>query len=303
MQTLTPQLRNLLTQLSQQLQVEPNNNHTSEQNATIADWLQKFEQNKRPSVCATTWKTDYFQPFSQLPNDVILSSEVLLNAIALTAPNTRQRRRFCLAFRQLAEFAGIELDVRHLMGTYSATKVKARNLVTDKEIVTCYNQIQKPSWQWVYGVIATYGLRNHEVFYLDMSRFPIIQVKEGKTGYRQVWPLEPEWAEQWDLANMKLPSVTGKCHADFGMRVTKFFTQAALGFNAYDLRHAWAVRAIRFGLAAPLAAKQMGHSLQVHTQTYHLAINEREQQQAFDLLVTARKNQHFTDTSFKEENK
>jgi integrase len=291
MQTLTPRLRNLLSQLSQQLQAEPNNDLFLERTATIADWLEKFEQSKRPSVCTTTWKTDYFRPFSQLPADAILSPEVFISAIANTQANTRQRRRFCLAFRQLAEFAGVEIDVRHLMGTYSATKVKARNLVTDEKIMACYNQIQNPAWQWVYGVIATYGLRNHEAFYLDVSRFPIVQVKEGKTGCRQVWPLQPEWAEQWDLANVNLPPVTGKCHADFGMRVTKFFAQTALSFNAYDLRHAWAVRAIRFGLAAPLAAKQMGHSLQVHTQTYHLAINEREQQEAYDLLLAVRKSQ------------
>jgi integrase len=291
MQTLTPQLRNLLTQLSQQLQTDPNNNLRSEQTGTIADWLERFERSKQPNVCATTWKTDYLRPFSQLPADAVLSTQVLLSTIANTQANSRQRRRFCLAFRQLAEFAGIELDVRHLMGSYSATKVKARDLLTDENILTCYNQIQNPCWQWAYGAIATYGLRNHEVFYLDMSRFPIAQVKEGKTGARQVWPLQPEWAEQWDLANVNLPPVTGKCHADFGSRVTKFFAHAALGFNSYDLRHAWAVRAIRFGLAAPLAAKQMGHSLQVHTQTYHLAINEREQQEAYDLLLAMRKSQ------------
>ncbi|MGB8686204.1 MAG: hypothetical protein WCD53_02510 [Microcoleus sp.] len=40
-----------------------------------------------------------------------------------------------------------------------------------------------------------------------------------------------------------------------------------------------------FGLDVTLAAKQMGHSLATHTQTYHLALNEREQQQAYDLLL------------------
>jgi integrase len=149
--------------------------------------------------------------------------------------------------------------------------------------------------------VAAYGLRDHEAFYLDMSRFPIAQVSEGKTGARQVWPLMPEWAEQWDLANIKRPLVTGSCHADYGARVTKFFARTALGFNAYDLRHAWAVRAIRFGLASPLAARQMGHSPLVHAQTYHLFINEREQQQAYDLLVGARKNQHLAGSFFKEE--
>lgn len=251
----------------------------------IADWLAKFEQSKRAAVCPTTWKTDYFRPFSQLPADEPIAPEVLLTAIALTKPDTRQRRRFCLAFRQLAQFAGIDLDLGDLLGNYSPTKVQPRNLPTDDEIDGYFHQIQNPEWQWIYGVIAAYGLRDHEAFYLDLSEFPIAQVLEGKTGYRQCWPLRPEWAERWDLKNIKRPPVTGDCHADFGDRVCKFFARSPATFCAYDLRHAWAIRAMRFGLDISLAAKQMGHSLATHTQTYHLALNKRDQQQAYDLLV------------------
>lgn len=256
---------------------------------TIADWLQKFEDSKRATVCSTTWKTDYFRPFSQLPADVSISPEVLLNAIALTTPNTRQRRRFCLAFRQLAQFAGLDIDVSDLMGNYSPILVKPRNLPTDEEIASCFEKIENPRWRWVYGVIAAYGLRDHEAFYIDMSKFPIAQVLEGKTGYRQCWPLLPGWAEQWNLADIKIPPVTGECHADFGARVCKFFARSPADFCAYDLRHAWAVRAVRLGLEPSLAAKQMGHSLSVHGKTYHLALNEREQQQAYDSLLARSK--------------
>lgn len=40
-----------------------------------------------------------------------------------------------------------------------------------------------------------------------------------------------------------------------------------------------------FGLDVALATKQMGHSLTTHTQTYHLALNEREQQRAYDRIL------------------
>jgi integrase len=252
--------------------------------------LKKFGDNKRSSICATTWKTDYCRPFNQLPAEEPLSAEVLLSAIAETTPNTRQRRRFCLAFRQLAQFAGIDgFDVTHLMGTYSPKNVQPRHLPSDETIADCFVKINNPLWQWVYGVIATYGLRDHEAFFLDMSKYPIAQVLEGKTGYRQCWPLRPEWAELWDLKNVKLPLVNGSCHADFGDRVCKFFARSPANFCAYDLRHAWAIRAMSFGLDASLAAKQMGHSLATHTQTYHLALNEREQQRAYDLLLARNK--------------
>lgn len=252
---------------------------------TIADWLAKFEQSKRAVICSTTWKTDYQRPFGTLPGGELITSELLLGAIAKTTPNTRQRRRFCLAFRQLAQFADIDMDLGDLLGNYSPAKVQPRNLPTDEVIEICFDQIQDPQWQWIYGVIAAYGLRDHEAFYLDLSKFPIAQVLEGKTGYRQCWPLRPEWAEQWDLKNIKLPAVTGNCHADFGDRVCKFFARSPADFCAYDLRHAWAIRAMSFGLDASLAAKQMGHSLATHTQTYHLALNEREQQRAYDRIL------------------
>ena len=252
---------------------------------TVADWVGKFEEAKRSTVCGTTWKTDYQRPFGTLPAGEPLNSELLLSAIAKTTPNTRQRRRFCLAFRQLAQFAGIDMDLGDLLGNYSPTKVQPRNLPTDEEIEDCFAKIENPHWQWVFGVLAAYGLRDHEAFYLDLNKFPIAQVLEGKTGYRQCWPLRPEWAELWDLQNVKRPPVTGECHADFGDRVCKFFARSPADFCAYDLRHAWAIRAMSFGLDAALAAKQMGHSLATHTQTYHLALNEREQQRAYDRIL------------------
>ncbi|WP_293355174.1 MULTISPECIES: site-specific recombinase [unclassified Microcoleus] len=259
---------------------------TNQKIETITDLAQKFEEMKRHDVSDTTWETDYARPLAKLPAGEQITPELLIATIAETKPNTRQRRRFCLAFRQLAQFAGIDIDVSDLMGNYSPTKVQPRNLPTDEDIAKGFAQIENLQWQWVYGVIAAYGLRDHEAFYLDMSKFPIAQVLEGKTGYRQCWPLRPEWAEQWDLVNVKRPPVTGRCHADFGDRVCKFFSRSLIDFRAYDLRHAWAIRAIGFGLDTSLAAKQMGHSLATHTQTYHLALNEREQQRAYDRILS-----------------
>lgn len=260
---------------------------------TIASWIQKFEESKRQTVSITTWKTDYARPFGVLPAGEPIALNTLLSAIAKTKPNTRQRRRFCLAFRQLAQFAGLEINIDDLIGNYSPTSVQPRNLPTDDEIADCFDKIENPQWRWVYGVIAAYGLRDHEAFYLDMSKFPIAQVLEGKTGYRQCWPLWPEWAEAWGLADIKRPPVTGECHADFGARVCKFFARSPATFHAYDLRHAWAIRAVRLGLDPSLAAKQMGHSLSVHSKTYHLALNEREQQRAYDRLLLARDAEKF----------
>ena len=55
-----------------------------------------------------------------------------------------------------------------------------------------------------------------------------------------------------------------------------------LPLNPYDLRHAWAVRTIHIGLPDTVAARMMGHSVTVHTKTYHHWITRRDQQMAVD---------------------
>ena len=53
----------------------------------------------------------------------------------------------------------------------------------------------------------------------------------------------------------------------------------------YDLRHAWAVRTIHIGLPDTVAARMMGHSVAIHTRTYHHWITRRDQQQAVDAAL------------------
>ncbi|MEG4579371.1 hypothetical protein QUA71_07010 [Microcoleus sp. MON1_C5] len=48
-----------------------------------------------------------------------------------------------------------------LLGSYSPTKVQPRNLPSDDVIATCFDKINNSQWQWIYGVIAAYGLKIH----------------------------------------------------------------------------------------------------------------------------------------------
>jgi hypothetical protein len=42
---------------------------------------------------------------------------------------------------------------------------------------------------------------------------------------------------------------------------------------------------MEFGLPLELAAQQMGHSMQIHSQTYHKWISDRHHKQAFDRIL------------------
>jgi integrase len=89
-----------------------------------------------------------------------------------------------------------------------------------------------------------------------------------------VAPLEPERSVPWDAAS---PS---QYDSETARRLVqswgKWFVRQAPGMQLYDLRHAWAVRSIRVGLNASLAAKCMGHSLAVHHSTYHRWLDESD---------------------------
>jgi integrase len=76
-----------------------------------------------------------------------------------------------------------------------------------------------------------------------------LTVLSGKTGMRKIWPLYPEWVEEFNLIDIKLPQCTGKTNRDLGHRVTRYFQRQRLPFRPYDLRHCWAIRSIHYGLS------------------------------------------------------
>ncbi len=113
------------------------------------------------------------------------------------------RQKACLALDKLAQMAGVEFEAKRYMGNYSPTKVFPCSLPTDSEIVEWYYRLSNPAWQWAFGMLATYGLRPHELFHLDLEAFKtsegILTVLSGKTGMKKIWPLYPEWVEEFNL--------------------------------------------------------------------------------------------------------
>ncbi|MEP0868902.1 site-specific integrase [Trichocoleus desertorum AS-A10] len=268
------------------LKVEP------QQRDKIGDWIERFEidyftRRARNPKSETTWHSDYWKVFKTLPLDQPLTVEVLTNTITSVKADSRTRKRFVDVLSRLAEFAELEANFKPLKGSYSSKNVAPRDLPSDQAIAQLFYSLKPGPWQWAFGMMAAYGLRNHELFYCDLSRFPILQITEGaKTDPHRVWPLYPEWAEKWELQAINLPNCTGKNNTDLGNRVTHAFKRMGIPFPPYNLRHAWAVRAIEFRLDVSLAAAQMGHSVKIHCEIYQHWINEDVHQRAYDALIT-----------------
>lgn len=254
------------------------------------DWVQKFEKDyfakrDRNPKTETTWQRSYLEVLKRLPSDEPLTPEILKNLILGTAPDTRSRQNYAMVCNSLARFANLEADFSLYSGNYSPKKATPRDLPPDEVIQEIYFKIPNPAWQWVYGAIATYGLRPHEVFHLDLEDLPIATINDGKTGGRRAWACFPEWVDTFKIQEICLPKVTGKANVDLGARVGKAFTRYGIPFTPYTLRHCWAVRSLEFGLDISLSAQQMGHSVKVHTEIYHHWISDRHHQKAYDLLM------------------
>ncbi len=80
--------------------------------------------------------------------------------------------------------------------------------------------------------------------------------------------------------DLKVTTLQNTTLQNIGKKITDQFKRYSLQIKPYDLRHAWAVRTIFYDLPDTVAARMMGHSVSLHTQTYHHWITKRDQQQA-----------------------
>jgi integrase len=276
----------------------------------IARFEQHFHlERDRSASTRTTWETAYKPYFRKLttiaeakPN--LSAAEQIYQTILDTDARSRSRQVCCTALKALCEFIDLELpfEWQKLWGTYNQQSLKTRDLPDDEAIVNWYYQIPNPTWKFVYGIMATFGLRNHEVFFCDYSNLQkntqinskpnsqTVRVLETtKTGSHEVWPFVPNWIDLFNLREAILPPVTTDLSRTtlqhIGQQVTRQFKRYDLPFSPYDLRHAWAVRTIHYGLPDAISAQMMGHSIAIHTRTYQRWISHRDRQQAVDAAL------------------
>jgi len=264
-----------------------------------------FKESKNEyltSTRKTTWKSSYKPYLKRILNIYeAYGNEDLVNIFQKTLESyekgSRSRKQCATSLKVLAKFLDIKLPENWKLNAkgYGLNKANFRDLPTDEFIEKIWEKIPNKSWKFVFGLMATYGLRNHEVFFCDLSSLTnlgdkIIRVlPTTKTGEHQVWPFHPEWVEKFELSKLGenpelLPNIKRDLKVttlqNIGKKITDQFKRYSLQIKPYDLRHAWAVRTIFYDLPDTVAARMMGHSVSLHTQTYHHWITKRDQQQA-----------------------
>ena len=282
----------------------------------IVDEIESFKKlffsdtskSKSAAGMISTWQSAYKPYMNRLigmsnKSSLKLSEGLLLEILLTYKENSRSRQQCGIALSALARHLNLELpeNWKRLQSGYGINESNFRELPSDEEIINSFKLIPNPKWRFVFGLMATYGLRNHEVFFSDLSCLKkdgdkILRVfPNTKTGEHQVWPFHPEWVGLFELdksieTSDLLPSIkTDLKHTTLqhiGRRVSEQFKRYKISFTPYDLRHAWAVRTILIGLQNTVAAKMMGHSVSIHTKTYHHWITRRDQQLAVDSALS-----------------
>jgi integrase len=236
-------------------------------------WWQ--QQRKRGVSADVSWRTDYADPLKPLRELPAVNLEVLKSLIESKELGSRTRRRAALAASTVARALDLGADavqeLRTLGKGYSPLRdASPRELPTDSQLVMFLDSLPS-DWQWVAGICATYGARPHEALLkASVEANGLVSIEGGKTGARQGLPLPKEWIERWSLRQKRLPAINlDRDHRTVGAQLGVALNRYGAPFQAYDLRHAWAVRAIHHPQISPsLAAKSLGHSLMVHSSLY-----------------------------------
>ena len=284
--------------------------------------LESFEQSffndprrrRNPAGSRTTWTSAYLPYLRRLARHAEaqgaeLSPQLLLDVLESYELASRSRQQCTTALASLARHCDLELpaDWGERGAGYGLHRAQFRQLPSDQQILQLQDLIPNPRWRLVYGLMATYGLRNHEAFFCDLSALApggdrVIRVlPTSKTGEHQVWPFQPQWVDQFGLEALAagggaMPPVSTDLRRttlqQVGRRVAEQFRRYKLPITPYDLRHAWAVRTIHIGLPDTVAARMMGHSVAIHTRTYHHWFTRRDQQQAVDAALARLQPRH-----------
>lgn len=257
---------------------------------TIGELLEQFEskyfeKRKKTRQSENTFKTHllFLKRFLCLSD--LLTKETILKVLQKTESGTSSRTHLTSAMSVFCNTFNFEFNFKGYKDGYKPEK---RIIPTDKEIEEKFHNFEQETYrkdfqwqayQWIYGMLATYGLRPHEVFAIHIEDFTnpsntLHEVRldetttEGvKTGERTIFPLHPEWVELFDLKNVKIlenkRSFKSKTES-----ISKSFLKTKIGFSPYNLRHAYAIRGHELGIPIKEMADNMGHSVDMHTKTY-----------------------------------
>lgn len=210
----------------------------------------------------------------QIPPASTVTSDSIAASLQKYDRSTCSYKELWYLLKQLAQLAAVEFPELPVP-TYGQAELVA--VPTDAEIIDWVERASAAA-SWYFGMMATYGLRPHEVESSQLIDRDYCQVQDDtKTGFRTVVPVPRKWVAQFRLHDRRLrPAKTSAGRADACSRwLHKEVRRLGLPWRPYALRHAYAGRLWREGgsrLDIYTAARLMGHTATQHAKTYRAHI-------------------------------
>lgn len=227
-----------------------------------------------------TWNINYMGRLRQIDPRSACTTASMEKALFKYERDTCSYKELFYLLRHISQITGVAMPE---VPTPTYGQAKLVEVPTDTEIVDWVLAAEDPA-RWHFGMMATYGLRPHEIEHAFIQDTGFCNVLKGKQmsnapGLRVVPPLEPEWIELFDLYNRKprptRPSTSGRNDL-VAQYLYKEKLKLGIPWRPYALRHAYAGRLWRRGgakLDLFVAAATMGHTINEHVKTYrsHIA--------------------------------
>lgn len=243
---------------------------TSKEVVTIEKFREVAEAlHKRRAGSETTWTKKWKPALNKLPPRGIVTEEVLLRVIRRMPEGSAGRRDQGNILAQIGKEVGLdESSLQKAARGYVVANLKPRDIPSDQQILSLLPTIKLPHWRWMAGMVATYGLRPHEVASCSITEDGNCEIQEEtKTGYRISWPVPLDWVKELQLTEIHRPRQSKQTLA----KVANDYLHDSGGplpWPLYNLRHAYAVRLLTRGVPPEIGAQLMGHGLEVHSRTY-----------------------------------
>ena len=258
-----------------------------ETGAFTLQWRQAINELYRKRVVngrtgETTWEVNYMGRLKQIPMTEAVTTASIAKALSKYNREQCSYKELYFLLKDIASIAKVSFP-EVPVPTYNSARDASHDVPSDEAIITWVQAMPTAESRWTLGMMATYGLRDHETidcrFLDDQHTLFVRDTKHNPPLEREVIPVMPEWVELFDLRNEQrkdFSKLKGTISQWLFCERKKLNIQT---WKPYALRHAYAGRLWRYGgnkLDVFTAASLMGHTMKVHEKTYRSHIDRRE---------------------------
>lgn len=265
--------------------------HWCDERPSAVSWREAINRLYRKKVVLgrtgqSTWEVSYMGRLRQINPASACTTESIAAALLRYERRSCSYKELYYLMRHVAQLVDVPFPEVPLPTYNRAAPVQ---VPSDEQIIAWVEAAPEPS-RWYWGMMATYGLRPHEIEGSELIEKDFCQVAEGtKTGFRTVVPLHRAWVERFDLRRRRLRPGQDQRHDVVSKWLHKELQRLQLPWRPYALRHAYAARLWREGgarLDIFTAARLMGHTPQQHARTYRAHIQPHQIAEAAERALT-----------------